>query len=240
MMTNAPGGRIFISYAHEDAGVAGRIVEALRLAGLEPWIDQSEIRLGDSFVEKMNAGVGEASYVVFLASNASAQSRWVRREWMSALAREGTVLLPLQLERGAIPPLLKDLVHIDFTSGVDAGIQSLLEFFQRESRPATVETAVYRSAAAERVSLRGCSRRELRLVAQGCVDDAAFQAFLFDSGIEPGRVVGHSMHERLVSLLHLAASEGGLEEFSDWLGRERPKCVELQLAKVRSEPSWRL
>jgi len=39
---------IFISYASEDAEVAQRICADLRQAGLEVWIDQSDLRAGDA------------------------------------------------------------------------------------------------------------------------------------------------------------------------------------------------
>ena len=40
---------IFLSYASQDAAVAGRIGDALREAGLEVWFDQSELRGGDAW-----------------------------------------------------------------------------------------------------------------------------------------------------------------------------------------------
>ena len=39
---------IFLSYASQDADAAGRICDALRVAGLEVWFDQSELRGGDA------------------------------------------------------------------------------------------------------------------------------------------------------------------------------------------------
>lgn len=233
-------GRIFVSYTKTDSGVALRIIAALKAAGLQPWIDQEEIQPGDSFIEKMNSGLTAASYVLLLVSPASLASRWVNREWMSALARQSTVLLPLLIERCTLPPLLSDLVYIDLTEGTEAGIQRLLEFFQRESRPATQPAPLVRGEKPQRTTLRGCSRRELRLVAQQCLDDGAFQAFLFDAEIESGRIAGQSLNERLMSLLHITATEGTLEHFADWLSHERPRCVELQLGRVRSETSWSL
>jgi TIR domain len=40
---------VFLSYASEDAGVAKRICDALRIAGIEAWFDQSELRGGDAW-----------------------------------------------------------------------------------------------------------------------------------------------------------------------------------------------
>ncbi|MSU48625.1 MAG: TIR domain-containing protein [Opitutus sp.] len=43
-----PVGAVFLSYAHEDMAVALRIADALRGAGLEVWLDQNELRGGDT------------------------------------------------------------------------------------------------------------------------------------------------------------------------------------------------
>jgi hypothetical protein len=42
-----PSHAIFLSYASQDAEAAQRICEALRVAGIEVWFDQSALRGGD-------------------------------------------------------------------------------------------------------------------------------------------------------------------------------------------------
>lgn len=81
-----PLGTIFISYTHQDADAARAIRSALDGAGLKPWLDEREISPGDSFLKCMNDGLTVADYVVVLFSQASLQSHWVEREWMSSLA----------------------------------------------------------------------------------------------------------------------------------------------------------
>ena len=39
---SSPRGAVFLSYASQDAEAAKRICEALRVAGIEVWFDQSE------------------------------------------------------------------------------------------------------------------------------------------------------------------------------------------------------
>jgi len=43
---------VFLSYASEDAGVAKRICDAPRVAGIEVWFDQSELRGGDAWDQR--------------------------------------------------------------------------------------------------------------------------------------------------------------------------------------------
>jgi hypothetical protein len=39
---------VFLSYASQDAEAARHIAESLRVAGVEVWFDQSELRGGDA------------------------------------------------------------------------------------------------------------------------------------------------------------------------------------------------
>jgi hypothetical protein len=50
---NATSQAVFISYTSQDAESAGRICEALRAAGIQVWFDQSELRGGDVWDQKI-------------------------------------------------------------------------------------------------------------------------------------------------------------------------------------------
>ena len=49
----APSGPVFLSYASQDAEAARRICESLRAAGIEVWFDQSELRGGDAWDQRI-------------------------------------------------------------------------------------------------------------------------------------------------------------------------------------------
>jgi TIR domain len=226
-------GKIFISYSSADSAVAKEIWTDLEGAGLKTWLDKREIRPGDSFLEKMNTGLGEASYLLLLCSRESASSHWVRREWMSALAGRGTVVIPILLDDSEVPPLLKDIVHIDLRPDRKAGIQQIVQFFQAEQEeinPFAVRSIEF--------SLKKASRRQLRLVATRCLDDAGLRSFCFDASLDPGSLGGASVHEKLVSLLHVTALEGLLPQFAQWLESEKKRCVQQQVRELQTESSW--
>ena len=46
---STPPGAVFLSYASQDAQAAQRVCAALRLAGVEVWFDQSELRGGEAW-----------------------------------------------------------------------------------------------------------------------------------------------------------------------------------------------
>jgi hypothetical protein len=50
---STPAGAVFLSYASQDAEAAARICDALRVAGIEVWFDQSELRGGDAWDQKI-------------------------------------------------------------------------------------------------------------------------------------------------------------------------------------------
>ena len=50
-MTDSPQA-VFLSYASEDADAAQRISDALRGAGIEVWLDRSDLRGGDAWEDR--------------------------------------------------------------------------------------------------------------------------------------------------------------------------------------------
>ena len=53
---------IFLSHSLADGPIARRIAADLRLAGHSVWIDQAEIELGDSLIEKIREGLDDVDF----------------------------------------------------------------------------------------------------------------------------------------------------------------------------------
>jgi hypothetical protein len=231
--------KIFISHAHGDRSVADDVEAALRAAGLQTWLDVREIAPGDSFLKLMNEGLADSSYVLVLLSSASLRSDWVTKEWMAAMAGRSTVVVPLLLEPVEFPPLLRDIVWIDFRDR-QRGLEELLRFFRRElgaiaGGPATREQTRSLQPGAETLT-----PRELRLIAVACLTAARLDAFLIDAELDPGDIGGFSLNERINSLLHKVRRDGLALSFAEWLALEEPRCFERSLVKVRREQRWPL
>jgi hypothetical protein len=109
---------IFLSHNHADKAFARRLASDLRAAGHIVWIDEAEINIGDSLVEKIREGIDEVDYVGAILSGASVQSEWVKRELDIASNREIeeriVVVLPLLLEEVDLPGFLKGKLYGDF------------------------------------------------------------------------------------------------------------------------------
>ncbi|OGO41613.1 MAG: hypothetical protein A2Z04_03690 [Chloroflexi bacterium RBG_16_57_9] len=77
---------VFISYSHSqaDRDWAQRLANALSEMGLRVWYDETEIKPGDPFVERLEEGLRESEYVVFVTPEIL--SNWAAVELGAALA----------------------------------------------------------------------------------------------------------------------------------------------------------
>jgi tetratricopeptide (TPR) repeat protein len=82
-------GAVFLSYASQDADAAERLCKALQSAGLEAWFDQSELRGGDAWDDKIRRQVREcALFIPMISANTQARPEgYFRREWKLAVER---------------------------------------------------------------------------------------------------------------------------------------------------------
>lgn len=110
---------IFLSHAHTDKPFARRLATDLRLAGHAVWIDEAEINIGDSLIEKIHDGLDQVDYVAAILSSASIASHWVTKELDIASNREikenRTIVLPLMVEKVDLPGFLVGKFYGDFT-----------------------------------------------------------------------------------------------------------------------------
>lgn len=65
-----------------------RLAGDLRSAGVHVWIDDAEIRVGDSLLAKIEQGINGADYLAVVLSPNSIQSSWVQRELRVAVTQE--------------------------------------------------------------------------------------------------------------------------------------------------------
>ncbi len=79
---------ILISYAHEDKEFAEKLAVHLVRQKAHVWIDQWELKVGDSILEKIQSAIKTASALLIVLSKASVASEWCRRELSAGLMRE--------------------------------------------------------------------------------------------------------------------------------------------------------
>jgi TolB-like protein len=86
---NATSRAVFISYASQDAEAAGRICEALGAAGIEVWLDQSELRGGDVWDQSIRKQIKTCSlFLPVISRNTHERDEgYFRLEWKLAVDR---------------------------------------------------------------------------------------------------------------------------------------------------------
>lgn len=114
---------VFASYSHADREVARRVAARLTELGHRVWIDEGELRLGDSLVDAVAGAIAQVDFLVAFVSPASAASEWCQKEISLAMTgeigREGITVIPVRLDRVQMPVTLADKLYLD-ASGLTA------------------------------------------------------------------------------------------------------------------------
>jgi hypothetical protein len=121
---------VFVSHRKADDQAAELLAKGLRDAGHQVWLDEWNIGLGDSIVQRINEGLQGAAYVVVCYSSSGVTSPWMSQEWMTSLARqlEGhkVRILPVRLTGGDPPPILFGIKYADLVKDWTKGMAELL------------------------------------------------------------------------------------------------------------------
>ena len=104
-----PSHAVFLSYASQDADAALRICESLRAAGIEVWLDQSELRGGDTWDSAIRKQIKTcALFLPVISANTSVRAEgYFRLEWKLAVDRSHLIAA----ERPFLLPVVIDGVH---------------------------------------------------------------------------------------------------------------------------------
>jgi hypothetical protein len=100
---------VFLSYASQDAVAARRISDALRSAGIEVWFDQSEVRGGDAWDQRIRQQIRDCALFmpVISATTTARHEGYFRLEWSLAeqrshmITRNKPFIVPVCLDRTA-------------------------------------------------------------------------------------------------------------------------------------------
>ncbi len=114
---------VFLSHSSKDKFFAGKLAETLTSNGVTVWIDEAEIKIGDSLLDKISTAIDAVDYVAVLLSHNSVRSQWVQKELQIAMTKEigqkKVVVLPILIEQCTLPPYLADKLYVDFTDEED-------------------------------------------------------------------------------------------------------------------------
>jgi TIR domain len=137
--------RVFISHSSKDKEFARWLAVDLANEGFIPWLDEWDIRIGESITSKINEGLNNCSAIILILSENSVESRWVEVEWQAKFWDEiqlGKILLfPVLLQNCAIPKLIQTKRYADFRGFEKSSVYSQAIEELKESMVQLVEKA---------------------------------------------------------------------------------------------------
>ena len=110
---------IFLSHNHEDKFFVRKLARDLDNHNVKCWLDEAEIKIGGSLIEKIREGIDQVDYVAVILSPNSIASPWVQREVDVAMNQEingrRVQVLPLMYRQCDLPGFLLGKAYADFT-----------------------------------------------------------------------------------------------------------------------------
>lgn len=110
---------IFLSHNSADKPFARRLAQDFDNQGIKSWLDEAEIKVGESLIEKIRDGIDNVAYVAVLLSPDSVASNWVQREVDVAMNQEiqgrRVKVLPIMYRKCEPPGFLLGKKYADFT-----------------------------------------------------------------------------------------------------------------------------
>jgi hypothetical protein len=125
---------VFLSHTSHDKPFARQLRTDLMERGVaKVWIDEAEIKVGESLLEKIQQALKDTKYFAIILSPKALESNWVRKELEYAMHREiasdGASIIPILYEDCEIPPFLAGKLYADFRDPTrhGAGVELLLD-----------------------------------------------------------------------------------------------------------------
>lgn len=122
--------KVFLSHSSKDKELVRRIGKDLESYGFDIWLDEKEILIGDSIVDKVDKGLNKSNFVLALLSKASIESGWVKQEIQSALHFHHTdksiFVIPVLAEECEMPHYLAPLKYANLTKDYNKGIREIV------------------------------------------------------------------------------------------------------------------
>jgi TIR domain len=116
--TTTPG--VFLSHNWSDKWFVRKLAAELQSYDVRVWLDEAEIKIGESLIEKVHEALGKAKYVIAVISKNSVKSQWVKQELQTAMSMQITTgevrVLPIVIEDVGedMPIYLRDKLFGDF------------------------------------------------------------------------------------------------------------------------------
>lgn len=122
---------VFVSYTHADSDFINVLIDQLSDLNVRFLVDRIELKVGDNIKSAVDSMIDAADSIIFVVSDSSARSNWAQKELEQALSRKKKIL-PVVLNKEAIPETLSGLYYADFSESPDMGLEQLRKTLGRK------------------------------------------------------------------------------------------------------------
>jgi hypothetical protein len=109
---------VFLSHNHKDKDFVRRLASDIESHGIRVWLDEAEMKIGDSLIQKIREGIDNVDYFAVVLSNNSVKAPWVENELDVAMSYQiaGKIkILPIILEEVELPSFLVGKLYCNFS-----------------------------------------------------------------------------------------------------------------------------
>jgi hypothetical protein len=109
---------IFLSHNHKDKMFVRKLATDLDAHGIKYWLDEAEMKIGDSLIKKIREGIDSVNYFAIILSPNSVNAPWVVNELDVAMnqqiSNKPIKVLPIMLKKCELPGFLIGKLYADF------------------------------------------------------------------------------------------------------------------------------
>ena len=116
---------VFISHSSATAAAAARIERALLAAGVEAWLDNSDLGLGIQLRPELHEAIRASRVILLVWSEPASRSRWVSAEILTAFHMD-RFILPCVTDDAPLPQFLGHPVYFDLRTAGDEVLARLV------------------------------------------------------------------------------------------------------------------
>lgn len=142
--------KVFLSHASEDKGrFVNGFCDKLMGRGIDAWLDEREMLLGDDIIDKISEGIEKADAVIIILSKYSVDKPWVKKELNIAMMKSinsNLKIITIRLDKCEVPTFLtptkwQNIENIqDYQSELDQIVASI---FGTTEKPELGESPQY-------------------------------------------------------------------------------------------------
>lgn len=124
---------IFVSYSSKDRSFALKFVQELQDMGVNVWMDQLGIKLGENWDNAIEDALENSNTFLLFISPTAVASQNVQDEVHFAI-KEKKKLIPILIKQCDLPMRWQRMQYADFTKDPSKGLKSVMEFLGLETK----------------------------------------------------------------------------------------------------------